>query len=123
MEGTIRVCDAASGEPGAASRASKALDEADEANDERVDGRVHPVRGQLQPAEDEHGLGRERAERDLGPAGGRECAMNSLAPMTSVGPPGPAAFPRQAETDDQLLRLWLHGRPATTTRAYIADVD
>ncbi len=49
--------------------------------------------------------------------------MNSLAPMTSVGPPGPAAFPRQAETDDQLLRLWLHGRPGTTTRAYSADVD
>ncbi len=49
--------------------------------------------------------------------------MNSLAPMTTVGPPGPAAFPRQAETDEQLLRLWLHGRPATTTRAYIADVD
>ena len=49
--------------------------------------------------------------------------MNSLAPMTTVGPPGPAAFPRQAETDEQLLRLWLHGRPATTTRAYTADVD
>lgn len=46
-----------------------------------------------------------------------------LAPMTTVRPPGPAAFPRQAETDEQLLRLWLHGRPATTTRAYIADVD
>ena len=43
--------------------------------------------------------------------------------MTTVGPPGPAAFPRQAETDEQLIRLWLHGRPATTTRAYTADVD
>ncbi len=49
--------------------------------------------------------------------------MNSLAPITSVGPPSPAAFPRQAETDDQLLRLWLHGRPGTTTRAYSSDVD
>ncbi len=49
--------------------------------------------------------------------------MNSLAPMTTVGAPAPAGFPRQAETDEQLLRLWLHGRPATTTRAYTADVD
>jgi integrase/recombinase XerD len=43
--------------------------------------------------------------------------------MGQVGPPGPAAFPRQAETDEQLLRLWLHGRPANTTRAYSADVN
>ncbi len=43
--------------------------------------------------------------------------------LPAVGPPGAAAFPRQAETDEQLLRLWLHGRPATTTRAYTADVD
>ncbi len=49
--------------------------------------------------------------------------MNALAPVTMVGLSGPATFPRQAETDEQLLRLWLHGRPATTTRAYIADVD
>ncbi len=49
--------------------------------------------------------------------------MNSLELMTTAGPPGPAAFPRQAETDEQLLRLWLHGRPATTTRAYVADID
>ncbi len=49
--------------------------------------------------------------------------MNTLAPMTTVGPPGPATFPRQAETDEQLIRLWLHGRPATTTRAYTADVE
>ncbi len=43
--------------------------------------------------------------------------------LPTVGPPRAAAFPRQAETDEQLLRLWLHGRPATTTRAYSADVD
>ncbi len=49
--------------------------------------------------------------------------MNSLAPMIAVGSTGPVAFPRQAETDDQLLRLWLHGRPGNTTRAYSADVD
>ncbi len=46
-----------------------------------------------------------------------------LAPMGQVGASALAAFPRQAETDEQLLRLWLHGRPATTTRAYTADVD
>ncbi len=48
---------------------------------------------------------------------------SALAPMSTVAPPGATAFPRQAETDEQLIRLWLHGRPATTTRAYIADVD
>ena len=48
--------------------------------------------------------------------------MNSLAPITSVGPPSPAAFPRQAETDEQLIRLWLHGRPDNTRLAYEADV-
>ena len=47
----------------------------------------------------------------------------ALAPMNTVGPPALATFPRQAETDEQLIRLWLHGRPATTTRAYTADVD
>ncbi len=47
----------------------------------------------------------------------------ALAPMGQVGASAPAAFPRQAETDEQLIRLWLHGRPATTVRAYTADVD
>lgn len=30
---------------------------------------------------------------------------------------------RQAETDDQLIALWLHGRPATTVEAYSADLS
>ena len=30
---------------------------------------------------------------------------------------------RQAESDDQLIELWLHGRPAHTARAYLADVE
>ena len=29
-----------------------------------------------------------------------------------------AAVPRQAEHDDQLIQMWLHGRPETTRRAY-----
>ena len=29
-----------------------------------------------------------------------------------------AAVPRQAEHDDQLIAMWLHGRPATTRRSY-----
>lgn len=31
--------------------------------------------------------------------------------------------PRQADTDQQLVNLWLHGRPNTTQRAYRADMD
>jgi integrase/recombinase XerD len=31
--------------------------------------------------------------------------------------------PRQADTDEQLVALWLHGRPATTRRVYASDVD
>lgn len=30
-------------------------------------------------------------------------------------------IPQQAETDEQLIGLWLHGRPATTTANYRAD--
>lgn len=31
-------------------------------------------------------------------------------------------IPRQAEDDDQLISLWLHGRPITTQKSYISDV-
>ncbi len=47
----------------------------------------------------------------------------ALAPVSTARPPGPAAFPSQADSDDGLFRLWLHGRPATTVRAYQADAD
>ncbi len=30
---------------------------------------------------------------------------------------------RQADTDDQLIGLWLHGRPEHTQRAYRAEAD
>lgn len=40
-----------------------------------------------------------------------------------AGPPSPVAFPRQAETDEHLIRLWLHGRPANTQRAYSRDAE
>lgn len=35
----------------------------------------------------------------------------------------PTAIPRQAERDDQLIAMWLHGRPETTQRAYRREVD
>jgi integrase/recombinase XerD len=47
--------------------------------------------------------------------------VNALSPM--AGPPGSVAFPRQAETDEQLIRLWLHGRPKNTQRAYSRDAE
>lgn len=31
-------------------------------------------------------------------------------------------IPRQAEDDDHLISLWLHGRPRTTQKSYLADV-
>lgn len=34
----------------------------------------------------------------------------------------PTQITRQADSDEQLIELWLHGRPATTQRAYRADV-
>ena len=34
-----------------------------------------------------------------------------------------AAVPRQAEHDDQLITMWLHGRPKTTRRAYERHVE
>ncbi len=36
--------------------------------------------------------------------------------------PGNELVPSQADNDDQLIELWLHGRPATTQRAYRADI-
>ena len=51
----------------------------------------------------------------------------TLAAMPAVRgesePPGPAYFPSQADSDVGLVRLWLHGRPETTVRAYQADAD
>ena len=43
------------------------------------------------------------------------------SPRPSVPLFGP--FPKQATSDEQLISLWLHGRPETTTRAYAADVE
>ena len=36
---------------------------------------------------------------------------------------GPNEATRQADSDDQLLELWLHGRPEHTQRAYRAEAD
>ena len=49
--------------------------------------------------------------------------MTAVVQYGTVGPPGPTVFPRQAETDEQLMRLWLHGRPENTVRAYEADAE
>ena len=34
-----------------------------------------------------------------------------------------ANIQRQAETDEQLVALWLHGKPATTAAAYFTDIQ
>ncbi len=47
----------------------------------------------------------------------------SLAVRDESAPPSPTHFPSQADSDDGLMRLWLHGRPETTWRAYQADAD
>jgi site-specific recombinase XerD len=50
--------------------------------------------------------------------------MKDLVPAALPSPaPGPAAppVPTQADSDDTLLRLWLHGRSPHTVRAYAAD--
>ena len=47
----------------------------------------------------------------------------ALALIEPAVPASPTAFPGQAETDEQLVRLWLHGRPRTTVRAYEFDAD
>ncbi len=49
-----------------------------------------------------------------------ETALTLREPAT---PANAVAFPRQAETDEQVIRLWLHGRPETTRRAYQSDAD
>ena len=41
------------------------------------------------------------------------------APQLAVAPPAPA----QADSDETLIGLWLHGRGEATTRAYRADVQ
>src|SRR5262249_48870748 len=48
-----------------------------------------------------------------------DCAMSENA--VTVAPVG-KIVPAQAETDDRLIELWLHGRPATTQAAYRRDV-
>ena len=35
----------------------------------------------------------------------------------------PVQVVRQADSDDQLIALWLHGRPEHTQRAYRAETD
>ncbi len=49
--------------------------------------------------------------------------MNVIAVRDEAALPGAAIFPRQVDSDDGLVRLWLHGRPETTRRAYTADAD
>lgn len=48
---------------------------------------------------------------------------NVILHSAESGPVQPTETDRQAESDDQLVALWLHGRPDHTQRAYRADVD
>jgi hypothetical protein len=55
------------------------------------------------------------------PPSGKQNGAAALVPISSVtlAPPiAPAPAPRQAETDAQLLELWLFGRSPHTVRAY-----
>lgn len=45
--------------------------------------------------------------------------INALVPVT---PPPDTALPAQAESDEQVIALWLHGKSAHSRRAYAADV-
>jgi hypothetical protein len=47
--------------------------------------------------------------------------MEQLPAPLPVQPIG-NLIPAQADTDAQLISLWLHGRSAGTARAYAADV-
>ena len=42
---------------------------------------------------------------------------------TAIVTTTPTPIQAQAHTDQQLIALWLHGRPATSQRAYLADVE
>ncbi len=44
----------------------------------------------------------------------------NLVPVTAGAPLAPSQ-PAQADSDEQLISLWMHGRPATTARAYRQD--
>ncbi len=48
-------------------------------------------------------------------------ALSTILDRTQTRPAPPAI--RQAESDDQLVALWLHGRSVHTQRAYWGDVD
>lgn len=50
-----------------------------------------------------------------------EPAALTAIPSESFGAPVP--YSAQATSDEQLIRLWLHGRPETTMRAYTADIE
>lgn len=43
--------------------------------------------------------------------------------MNAIISAQPTTIQTQASTDQQLISLWLHGRPANSQRAYLADVD
>ena len=48
--------------------------------------------------------------------------LTSVATGTAEQPGGVVAIPVQAETDEKLIELWLHGRSAGTRKAYRADI-
>lgn len=50
---------------------------------------------------------------DHSPSGADQTALSTVQRVEII--------PRQAETDEQLIGLWLHGRPTTTTAVYRAD--
>jgi integrase/recombinase XerD len=48
--------------------------------------------------------------------------MQAIARATSGEPAAPDGIPEQAHSDAQAVELWLHGRPASTQRAYRREI-
>jgi hypothetical protein len=49
--------------------------------------------------------------------------MTIVLTEVNTSPSNIVSIPRQADSDQQLVELWLHGRSVHTQRAYRADVE
>jgi hypothetical protein len=66
-------------------------------------------------------LANSAARRRATPAKLFRTSTNLLIGIGFRDPPGRAA-PPQANSDAQLIEIWLHGRPPHTQRAYAGDI-
>ena len=54
--------------------------------------------------------------------GGQEMVVATSGPAPGAGHGPVLAVPRQADSDETLVALWLHGRSPRTQRAYRSDI-